>query len=141
MTKLYMIKMSDGSNVMAEVEYNDSDYVYTLTYPLLIGSSMSQGGEVTTSLPYLPGMSGDSIIVPSTFIVTMSEVDHFFRQFYCISIMKFYMQNIMRELSLSGTTELDVEGIHALELKRIELENKYGTSIDMNVNQQDRILH
>lgn len=138
-----MIKMSDGSNVMAEVEYNDVNYSYTLTSPLLIGNTVSQGGEVTTSLPYLPGMKGDTLVIPSTFIVTMSEVDQFFRQFYGASLLKFYMQNIMRQLSANGTTEIDSDGVNALKLKQEEIESKYGSIANLNdkIIPTERVLH
>ena len=136
--------MSDGSNVMAEVEYNDSTFTYHLTFPLTVGSMSTANGEVTTSVPYLPGASSNTVIIPSTFIVTLSEVDDFYRRFYGSSLMRFYMQSIMRKASLSGSTELDTSAVSELSLMREEIEEKYGTiSEDISAikTTKERTLH
>ena len=139
MTTLMMIKMIDGSNVMAEVSYDDANYIYLLNNPLIINSIQSPQGEVTTSHPYLPGSSLETLPVPSSCIITLSPVDVFFSKFYGSSLLKFYLQSVMRRLTAEGGTELDKRDVHALDLKKEELSEKYGLA-KINDEEQPKIM-
>lgn len=136
--------MSDGSNVMAEAEYHDDTYTYHLINPLIIMNNSVQGvGEVTTATPFLPGNASDRVIIPSSFIVTMSEVDSFYTRFYGTSLLKFLIQSTMRQMYSDGVTELDKAHSDALELKKDEIESKYGIIADdaKQVMTTERVLH
>lgn len=141
--KLYMIKMADGTNVMAEAVYDDDTFTYKLNNPLIINNSSVPGvGEVTTAVPYLPGNATEDVVIPHVFVVTMTPVDSFYTKFYGASLLKFLVQSTMRRLHVDGDGELDKETIAMLELKTSEIEDKYGVIPDEAKQQlNERVLH
>lgn len=143
-SQLMIVKMINGSNVLAEISYDEENYTYEMSGALLIEMTNSPTGEITSSMPYLPGMIAESsIIIPSSSVIALSHVEPFFARFYGMSILKFYMQTLMRRRSFEGSDELDSRDISMLELRKEELALKYGFEHEHNSNNitENRILH
>lgn len=118
--------MSDGTNVLSEVDYNDSTYSYRFTMPVMYTTIAIPGGEEIIAAPYLPGAADNVLEIPSNAIVTMASANDFFTRFYGSSLMKLYIQNELQANALKGSEELDKDVILRLKLKKEEIMEKFG---------------
>jgi hypothetical protein len=138
---LKILKLSDGSNVLAVAEYVDATYSYNLSNPISFKVETTATGEQTTALPFIPGTDHEVIHIPSYVVIATAPPTDFFRKFYGSSLLRFFVnKTVQAELMDDG--KLSNYGKCIIQAKRDDLMKEYGLIDTAPVEKHEkRVLH
>lgn len=145
--ELKLIKMIDGSDILAETKYDSDNHAMIFRNALKIKTIHVEEGDTTTSLPYFSGAKDDTFASSVTHIITLVEPTTFLTKFYGSSLFRFKFQQILRN---SSNIELE-EGELPLSLKifltklKQDIIDTYGmideTEFNFNSIKPNEVIH
>jgi len=142
MEDLMMIKLTDGKNVLAELEYVDVSYSYILKSPLIVSTSQTEGNETIVGELFMPGTHQENFLVPASYLATYARADELYSMFYGRIMLSFYIQKESQRISLLGQDSFGDFEKCSISMKKSELMKKYGIFGEDNHDLSDkRILH
>lgn len=128
MSNVMVVRMVDGSNVLAEVFQRNhelhTDYMFL--NPVQLAIYPTEHGEATVSEPFVLGSDDTQYFVPREQIVCVANANEFMHRFYGSALLRFEVQKIMRKKTPNGIRVIDEEARNMLVSKKKELSEKYG---------------
>ena len=144
MSKLHVIRLINGDLLLSQMEPFDKDS-WILTSPMSIDTIKIKGGEATTSVAYMPGTASSKHVINTSHVMIYSPADSFFHKFYGSSLLKYMIQNKLKEANLAGKESLDRYDSLAIEHARLSILKEFGL-IDENEGSEfsydhEEVLH
>jgi hypothetical protein len=95
-------------------------------------------GTATATVPYLPGCMDEAFDIDVDKIIAVGTADNFMRRFYGSSLVKFHVDAVMKEESLTGIP-IDELTQKLLDDIKVAIIKKYGIINSENNNNNERV--
>lgn len=120
------VVMMDTMNVITQVMVAEDKKTIKFINPVMYETIMTEEGDRTHVMPFLPGSIHNTFPVASSKIIVFDEATIYFKRIYGSALMKFAIQRAYHDAIAANLTELDDATKMMLESYRIELISKFG---------------